>query len=347
MPVQRIGFYVVLAGVTLAFVAVLLPFYSAILWAVIFAIVFFPLHMRLERRLRGHANLAAGLSVLICVCLVIVPGLLILSLLFQQASAFYAYLQRGEIDTEQWLAKLEHAMPTFIRDRLHLWDADSVIQWQERISSALLESGRAFAGQAWALGQNTLQSIAAFGIMLYLLFFLFRDGRALRQIVWRSIPLNDRHTRKFISKFTLVVRAIVRSNVIIAVVQALIGGVAFWALGLRPALLWSVAMGILSFLPALGTAIVWGPAAVYLAFSDQWAKAVILVLVGVLVIGLVDNLLRPPLIGQEIKLPDYVVLISTLGGITLLGMNGFVMGPLIAALFISFWSTFIDENSLS
>lgn len=344
MLAQRIGFHVMLTLVTIAFIVIILPFYTAVLWAVIFAIIFFPVHARLERGLGGRRNVAAGLSVLICLCLVILPGLVILSSLVQQGSQLYQRVQSGEIDIRQLLQQAENALPAFARERLRTLEVSGFEEFRERFSSAILDGGGFFAGRALSFGQNTLQFLLAFGIMLYLLFFLFRDGRELAQAVRRSVPLSDAHTRQFASKFTSVVRATVRGNVIIAVIQGTIGGLTFWALGIRPVLLWGFAMTILSLLPAVGAAMIWIPAAIYLALTGFWWQAVILVLIGVLVIGLVDNLLRPPLVGQETKLPDYVVLISTVGGISLLGINGFVVGPLIAALFIAAWSIFVDEN---
>jgi predicted PurR-regulated permease PerM len=139
----------------------------------------------------------------------------------------------------------------------------------------------------------------------------------------------------------------VRGNIIIAIIQGSIGGIAFWALGVEPALLWGVLMSFLSLLPAVGAALIWVPTAIYLALAGFWVKAIVLVAVGALVIGLVDNLLRPSLVGRETKLPDYVVLISTIGGISLLGINGFVIGPLIAALFIAAWGIFVEEEGTS
>ncbi len=207
-----------------------------------------------------------------------------------------------------------------------------------------MQGGGFFAGRALSLGQNTLQFLVTFGVMLYLLFFMFRDGQALARTLRRALPLSDAHTRRFTSKFTSVIRATVRGNIIIAIIQGSIGGIAFWALGVEPALLWGVLMSFLSLLPAVGAALIWVPAAIYLALAGLWVKVVVLVAVGVLGIGLIDNLLRPPLVGRETKLPDYVVLISTIGGISLIGINGFVIGPLIAALFIAAWGIFVEEE---
>lgn len=347
MPVQRISFYVLLVLVSIAFIAVVLPFYSAIFWAVVLAIIFFPLHVRLEAGLQGHSNVAAAISVLICLCLVIIPGMIVLSSLIQQGNNFYQRIDNGEIDVRRLLQQLQGALPLFVQDWLRTLELNGFGELWSRVSGTLMQGGSFFAGRALSLGQNTLQFFVAFGVMLYLLFFLFRDGRSLARVVRRALPLSDAHTRRFTSKFTSVIRATVRGNVIIALIQGAIGGVTFWALGVEPALLWGVLMSLLSLLPAVGAALVWVPTAAYLALSGFWIKAVILVAIGVLVIGLVDNLLRPPLVGKETRLPDYVVLISTIGGISLMGINGFVIGPLIAALFIAAWGIFVEEQGKS
>jgi predicted PurR-regulated permease PerM len=344
MGVERVSFYVLLVLVTVAFVAVIMPFYSAIFWGLVLAILFFPLHVRFERALKGRSNAAAALSVLVCLCLVIVPGLVILTLLVQQGNEVYQRIDSGQIDIRQILTQMQQALPMFIQTRIETLELTGFQELQERFSGAVMSGGSFFAGRALSFGQNTVQFFIAFGVMLYLLFFLFRDGRSLARMIRRSIPLSSGHTSKFMAKFTSVVRATVRGNVIIAIIQGTIGGVAFWALGVQPALLWGVVMSFLSLLPAVGAALIWVPTAIYLALAGFWIKSVILTAVGVLAIGLVDNLLRPPLVGKEVKLPDYVVLISTIGGISLIGINGFVIGPLIAALFISAWGVLTEER---
>jgi predicted PurR-regulated permease PerM len=158
------------------------------------------------------------------------------------------------------------------------------------------------------------------------------------------MPLSEEYNAQLTQRFAAVVRATVKGNIVIAVIQGLIGGVAFWLLGIKGALLWGTLMTFLSLLPAVGSALVWVPAAVYLIVTGSLAKGIALVLVGVLVIGLIDNLLRPVLVGRDTRLPDYVVLISTIGGIALFGINGFVIGPLIAALFMAAWTLFRDEQ---
>lgn len=345
MSIQRASFYVLLVVVTVAFLWLLVPYYTAVLWAVILAILFFPLHKRLERFLGGRSTIAALLTVLLCVCLVILPALALLASLVQEGTSLYQRISSNEIDLNAHLLRLQSVLPTFVDDWLNSLKLGGFSELWAKLSSGVMEAGQSIAGGVLSFGQNTLQFFISMGLMLYLLFFLFRDGASLGRMMRHSIPLSDDYTRQFLDKFAAVVRATVRGNVIIAIIQGTIGGISFWALGIEAALLWGVVMTFLSMLPAVGAAIVWIPAAIWLFLVGAWIKGIIMVVIGALVIGLVDNLLRPPLVGQGARLPDYVVLISTVGGISLFGLSGFVIGPLIAALFISAWSLFTQQQT--
>ena len=345
MSIQRASFYVLLVVVTVAFLWLLVPYYTAVLWAVILAILFFPLHKRLERFLGGRSTIAALLTVLLCVCLVILPALALLASLVQEGTSLYQRISSNEIDLNAHLLRLQSVLPTFVDDWLNSLKLGGFSELWAKLSSGVMEAGQSIAGGVLSFGQNTLQFFISMGLMLYLLFFLFRDGASLGRMMRHSIPLSDDYTRQFLDKFAAVVRATVRGNVIIAIIQGTIGGISFWALGIEAALLWGVVMTFLSMLPAVGAAIVWIPAAIWLFLVGAWIKGIIMVVIGALVIGLVDNLLRPPLVGQGARLPDYVVLVSTVGGISLFGLSGFVIGPLIAALFISAWSLFTQQQT--
>lgn len=345
MSIQRASFYVLLVIVTIAFMWLLIPYYTAVLWAVILAILFFPVHRRLQRWVGGRSTIAALLTLLLCICLVILPALGILASLIQEGTSLYQRISNNEIDLNAHLLRLQAVMPAFLNNWLAALKLEGFAELWARLSSGFMEAGQSIAGGLLSFGQNTLQFFISMGLMLYLLFFLFRDGASLGRTLRHSIPLSDDYTRQFVDKFAAVVRATVRGNVIIAIIQGVIGGLTFWALGLEAALLWGVLMTFLSMLPAIGAAIVWVPAAIWLFLAGAWIKGMLMVIVGTFVIGLIDNLLRPPLVGQGTRLPDYVVLISTVGGISLFGLSGFVIGPLIAALFISAWSLFTQQQT--
>ncbi len=343
--VQGVSFAAVLVIVTLAFVWLMLPFYGAVLWAVILAILFYPLQRRLLRRLGDRKNMAAGLSTLATVCIVVIPGSMILTALAQEANNLYTRISAEDYDLASVFESVQAAMPSFVSDALATFNLSEFDEMQERLVSFMAEAAQAIAQRALTIGQGTAQLLISLGVMLYVLFFMFRDGSNLAVMIRRASPLSDYETDHILRKFATVVKYTVRGNVIIAVIQGAIGGLTFWLLGIQAALLWGVIMAVLSLLPAVGAFLVWAPATVYLLFSGQTLQGVILLAVGIFVISLIDNLLRPPLVGQGTKLPDYMVLVSTLGGIALFGINGFVIGPLIAALFVSVWSLFADQQS--
>jgi predicted PurR-regulated permease PerM len=161
----------------------------------------------------------------------------------------------------------------------------------------------------------------------------------LRRRAGDAVPLRPELQRELSTRFVSVIRATIKGNIVVAIVQGALGGLAFWVLGIRGALLWAVLMAFLSLLPAVGSALVWVPVAIYLIATGAIWGGVGLIAYGVLVIGLVDNVLRPTLVGKDTKLPDYVVLLSTLGGMAVFGFNGFVLGPIIAVMFVAAWDT--------
>jgi predicted PurR-regulated permease PerM len=173
--------------------------------------------------------------------------------------------------------------------------------------------------------------------MLYLLFFLLRDGAAIADRIKHAVPLRKDQVQQLTVRFAQVVRATVKGNIAVAAIQGLLGGLIFWFFQIHAPVLWGVLMAFLSLLPAIGAGIVWFPVALYFLLTGALWQGFVLIVYGVLVIGLVDNLLRPVLVGKDARLPDYMVLISTLGGMAIFGLNGFVIGPVIAAMFVAAW----------
>jgi predicted PurR-regulated permease PerM len=161
------------------------------------------------------------------------------------------------------------------------------------------------------------------------------------------VPLQDEQQRALIDKFTTVIRATVKGDILVSLVQGTLGGLIFWVLGVNAPLLWGVLMAFLSLLPAFGASLVWLPVAIYFLATGAIWQGVVLIAFGALIIGLVDNFLRPALIGKDTKMPDYVVLISTLGGLEMFGINGFIIGPATAAMFLAVWAIFSASRERS
>ncbi len=210
----------------------------------------------------------------------------------------------------------------------------------ERLSAALVQASKYLASQALDIGRSTANVVINLFLALYLLFFFLRDGGRLTARIRDAIPLRAEQKRALFTKFTIVTRAMFKGSLLVAAVQGALGGLIFWFLGIHAPVLWAVVMAFLSLLPAVGAALVWLPVALYFLATGAIWQGVVLIAYGALVIGLVDNFLRPFLVGKDTEMPDYVVLISTLGGIAIFGLDGFVVGPVIAAMFIATWDIF-------
>lgn len=330
-----LGFVLV---VSIAFALVVEPFFAAILWGVIAAILFSPFNQNLLEKMPGRPNSAAGLTLLLIIAVVILPAIILGVALVQEATLFYGRVESGEINIAQVFAQFQARLPDWASAFLARLGITNFAAVREMLSAGIATSFRAVAAQLFQIGQSAFSFFVALSVTLYLTFFLLRDGPSLAVRLDRAAPLRLTHRRALMQQFVVVTRATIKGSIVVAIVQGMIGGTVFWALGIPAPLLWGVLMGCFSLIPAVGTGLVWVPVALYLLATGAIIKGVILIACGVFVIGLVDNLLRPILVGRDTRLPDYVVLISTLGGIDMFGINGIVIGPVIAALFIATWN---------
>jgi predicted PurR-regulated permease PerM len=215
---------------------------------------------------------------------------------------------------------------------------------RKKLDTVVTSGARVGAAQAVNIGSGAFNFVISLGVMLYLTYFLLRDGRGLTRRIGEAVPMRADTRTALFEKFTTVIRATVKGSIVVAIVQGLLGGLVFAIIGVQAALLWGVVMGFLSLVPAVGAGLVWVPVAIYLFATGAVWQGVVLVAAGVLVIGMVDNVLRPILVGKDTRMPDYVVLIASLGGIAVVGINGFIVGPVIAAMFIAAWGIFRDER---
>ncbi|MFN7835542.1 MAG: AI-2E family transporter [Burkholderiaceae bacterium] len=339
---QKVFLWLVML-LSIAFLGILLPFYGAVFWAVVLAVLFDPLYTRLASKWPKRRNLAALATLGICLLCVIFPLILLTASLIQQASIVYQGIQSGQIDFGWYFQQIIAVLPRWLIRLLDRFNLSDLAGLQARLSAAALQGSQLLAKQAFSIGQNMFDFVVSFFVMLYLLFFLMRDGRDIMAQIRRATPLGLQHKASLFERLTTVIRATVKGNVAVAAVQGMLGGLIFTVLGIEAALLWGVLMAFLSLLPSIGAAIVWGPVALYFLLTGALVKCLVLVLFGVLVIGLVDNLLRPLLVGKDSHIPDYLVLLSTLGGMAVFGLNGFVIGPVVAAVFVATWGLFAQS----
>lgn len=338
------SFHILLTIVTIGLGWILWPFFSAVFWGAILALMFQPVQRWLTLKFGHKPNLAALTTLAFILLLVILPLAVLAGTLIQEVASIYQRIQQGQLNIANYFQVALAALPESVQHILARYGLTDFGDLQAKLTAGAAQISQILAAQALSVGQNTFQFVVSFGVMLYLVFFLLRDGRQIGRMIRHALPFDESHKTHLLQKFTTVVRATVKGNIVVALVQGLLGGIIFLILGIEGAVLWGVLMAFLSLLPAIGAALVWGPAAILLFVTGHAWKGAILLAFCVFVIGLADNLLRPLLVGKDTKLPDWVVLISTLGGMALFGINGFVIGPLIAALFIASWTLFAQQN---
>lgn len=333
-------FLILVFLVTAAFFGLIRDFLLAVFWAIVLAILFHSTYRFIGIKLKGRKNAAAGLTLLSILLLVIIPLIFLGITLINESINIYQQMQEGNINIQDRIDNFQSQIPE-VEDYLKNLGLDTA-RIRESIESAVATATQNIATIAIGITSNVFGFVVQFFLMLYILFFFLRDGRRLiHKLIW-VLPLGDENEKKLLARFASVARATVKGSLIVALVQGTIGGVLFWAVGIPAAVLWGFLMTILSLLP-VGSGIVWGPAAIIFFTQGSIGKAIAILIVGALGIGLVDNLLRPRLVGNDTKMPDYLILLSTLGGLAWFGLSGFVLGPIIAAFFVTCWAMLGEE----
>ncbi|MDP1027558.1 AI-2E family transporter [Sphingomonas sp. KR1UV-12] len=342
--VENGGLILFLVLITVALTLVVSSFIGALLWAVLGALLFQPLFQRLLRHWPGRRNLAAAVTILIITVAVVLPAMIVASMVVEQAAGVYQQIRAGQINFAAYFQQVHDALPNRLQQLLDSSGFDSFERAQAQITQAVSSSASTLAQRAFSIGANAAAFLLAFGVGLYVLYFLLRDGERIGPAVVRALPLDAGVAQRLADKFVSVVRATIKGSGVVAIVQGALGAITFWIVGLPAALLWGMLMAIAALLPAIGPAIIWAPVAVYLLATGAIWQAVVVILSGVLVIGLADNILRPILVGRDTGIPDWLVLVTTLGGIDLIGLSGIVVGPLAGALFITGWQILTEQR---
>jgi predicted PurR-regulated permease PerM len=341
--IQNVSFVILVALTTLAFLWLIASFIMPVFWAAVLATVFFPLQRRYVAWLGGRRSLAALATILTIIGLVVVPLFLVGVAVSREAVYLHDQITSGAIDLQAPLRFLRRITP-LASDYLAGFgiEVEGLVQ---RLSTSAIAVSQFIASRALGIGQDVLRITALFFLMLYILFFFLRDGSQLVAMLIRVLPLGDGRKRQLLAKFADVSMATMKGTLVVGIVQGAIGAILFWALGIPAPVFWGTLMAVFSVLPAVGPGLVWLPAAVILLSMGQIVKGIILIAAGVLVIGLVDNVLRPILVGRDTQMPDYLVLLATLGGLAVFGVSGFVIGPVIAAFFLVVWEMFAQEHA--
>ena len=187
---------------------------------------------------------------------------------------------------------------------------------------------------------GTVNFLFTLFILLYTMFFFLVDGEKLLTKILYYLPLQDHDERRILEKFTSVTRATLKGTAVIGILQGGMAGFAFWVVGIPSSVFWGAIMAVLSIIPGIGTALVWGPAAIILAASGHIGKAAGLAVFCAIVVGSIDNLLRPKLVGKDTQMHELMIFFGTLGGIVMFGVMGIIIGPIVAALFVTIWDIY-------
>ena len=337
---ERPALLLCVGAASIAFAWVMWPYVGAIFWGIVLAIIFAPLYQRTLRLARGRRSVAALATIVVAGAAIGIPLALLTAALVRQATGLFADLSTRRIDFVAYGQRIADALPSWAQTTLDKVGFGDLAAIQERLEAGALAVARLFTTHVFGIGLGAFDFAISLGVMLYLLFYLLRDGASLSTRFEAAIPLASDDRRMLLATFVKVIRATVKGGVAMMVVQGALGGLVLGWLGVEAPVFWGAVFGLLSMLPVVGAGVLWAPIAIYFALTGAVWKGVALTIFGVVVLTAVDNLLRPILVGREAKLPDYLVLVSTLGGIASMGLAGVVVGPVIAAIFLAVWTLF-------
>lgn len=332
-------FWILVLAATVVFAWTVQSFFMPIFSGVVLSILFYPVYQTLHKKLYGYGSLASILVIALAVLLIALPLYGLGNLLVREAIGVY---QSTAVDPAAFLSD------SFARAPQLLAYANSFgiseIDIRARLAQAAQTSSTWVLSFAATATTQTLQFAIQLVITLYLMFFLLKDGESIADAVGRALPLSRERRDALFTRFVSTVRAVVKGSIVVSLVQGILGGVLFWIVGIPNPAVWGAVMAFLAILPFGGPTLVWLPAAVILFYSGNAIGAATVFAGGALGIGLIDNVLRPILVGRDIKMPDPLVLLSVLGGLATFGPGGVIIGPVIAALFLSVWEMFANER---
>jgi len=319
------------------FLSMISEFLMAIFLAGIFSALSHPLYRRFERWFRGRRSLASIATLLVIVFVVLLPLGGLLGIVTAQA------IKVGEA-VKPWVEK-QLAEPDAISNAIKsIPFIDKVEPYRNFI---LKKAGEMVGGVSGflinrlsAVTLGTVNFLFMLFIMLYTMFFFLMDGHKLIEKILYYLPLEDQDERRILDKFSSVTRATLKGTAVIGILQGGLAGTAFAVAGIPSPVFWGAIMAVLSFIPGIGSALVWGPAVIILAATGHFAKAIGLGVFCAAVVGSIDNLLRPVLVGRDTQMHELMILFGTLGGIIMFGVVGVIIGPIIAALFVTVWDIY-------
>jgi predicted PurR-regulated permease PerM len=327
-------------AVSVLFLAVAWPFLEPLLLGALLAGLFHPLYRWITRLVGGGQSLGAVLTLLVLFVLVLGPVSAFLGIVVQQALSVsdqaIPWLRQhlggaSTFNLHDWLVQRFPALADYV---------PSQEQLLQHVGTAAKSAGAFLVTVLSRMTATTAAFILNLFVMLYAMFFFFKDGKKILERIFYYVPLNDEDETRMLARFTSITRATIKGTVVIGIIQGTLAGIAFWMAGIQGAAFWGTIITILSIVPGIGAALVWVPAVIILFINGQYVAATLLLAWCAAVVGTIDNFLRPALVGRDAKMPDLLILIGTLGGLFLFGPIGFIVGPIGCGLFLTVWDIY-------
>ena len=326
------AYYLLLTLITILFVSLIFNFAAPILWSIVVSIIFYPLYEKLLL-MTNKKSLSSMLSLILISLLVIMPSIAVLGLIGNELINFINSSENYSFEQYFQMIPNESAI-----NQLIAWSGLSINDLIDKADDLLISASKMLYQSVSTISANVINFFVSLFIFVYLTFFFLRDGEKILQHCMDAFPMKNEDESYLLDQFQKTTRATIKGTVMVALAQGFLGYLTLLLIGINGALIWGAVMALLSIVPAVGTVLVWLPIALVLFLNGEIMDASLLIFSGVFIIGMIDNLLRPILIGKETKMPDYLILLTTIGGISIFGITGFIVGPIIASLFISIWS---------
>jgi predicted PurR-regulated permease PerM len=310
------------------------PFVSVLLWAGVLVVVFFPVHEKILARVRSP-DLAAGLSTLLVVVTILAPVTLVTLAIAREAV--------NAVDNVQSGVKRMLDPSSRVHQYLSRWvDVDELKtdEWKKAVVQSVQDKGGTIASTTFQTFGRVLGAVIKIAFVIFTMYYFFRDSERIRAALHDVLPLEHEQSHQIFLHTREVIAASVNGVLVIAAVQGALGGMAFAILGVPSPLMWGAVMFVTSMIPLGGSALTWGPVALYLLFTGQWVKALLLAIWGAGVIGMLDNVLRPRLVGKRTRLHELLVFFSVIGGLAVFGPLGLVIGPVVVAITLGLLDVF-------
>jgi predicted PurR-regulated permease PerM len=335
--IQRGSLVVLAVGTTVLFVWVIWDFLLALLLAAILTGIFHPLYRRIARRI-GHRRSVAAVITVGGVLLGVIAPIVVFTIMIADQAVQMSRVARPWVEANAW--RFTQGDGLFER----VPQLGFLLPYRDQIMPKLGELASQIGSWSVALvteaARQTATAALMLFVMLYAMYFFLKDGKLALDKMLYYLPLPPEDETRMVQRFMSVSRATIKGTIIIGAIQGALGGVAFAVAGIQGAAVWGTLMALLSAIPGLGHALVWIPVVIYLAAAGEWGKCIGLLVWCAGVVGSVDNFLRPWLVGKDTQLPDIIILVSTLGGLVLFGPFGFIVGPIVAALFVTVWDLY-------